>query len=103
MYNDEDDTPAVPTLGAPVDWHISVTIDRHPAAISRILDPIVRQGVTPRRLTAEAEGEEILVTLEFAALDPQKAERIVALFQTLPAVTAVTWRHHQSLEMGETA
>lgn len=103
MYNDEDDTAAAPASGTHGDWRIEVSVDCHPAAISRVLDPIVRQGIVPRRLVAEITGEDIQVVLDFAALDTQKAERIIALFQTLPAVSSVTWRRIQPLELGEIA
>ena len=103
MYNDEDDTPAAPASGVLGDWQIDISVDCHPAAVSRVLDPIVRQGVVPRRLVAEIAGDDILVVLEFAALDGQKAERIIALFQTLPSVSSVTWRRLHPPELGETA
>lgn len=103
MYNDEDDTPAAPVSDALDDWQIDVSVDCHPAAISRVLDPITRQGVVPRRLVAEISGEDIFVALEFAALDGQKAERIIALFQTLPSVSSVTWRRLHPPELGEIA
>lgn len=102
MYNDEDDT-AAPASGTHADWRIEVSVDCHPAAISRVLDPIVRQGVVPRRLVAEIAGEDIQVVLDFVGLDTQKAERIIALFQTVPAISSVTWRRIQPLELGEIA
>lgn len=103
MYNDEDDTPVARASDALGDWRIEINVDCHPAAVSRVLDPIVRQGVVPRRLLAEITGDDILVVLEFTALDGQKAERIIALFQTLPSVSSVTWRRLQPPELGETA
>lgn len=103
MYIDEDDTQAAPASGAPGDWRIELSVECHPAGTSRVLDPIVRQGVVPRRLVAEIVGDDILVVLEFTALDGQKAERIIALFQTLPAVSRVSWRRLQSPELGEIA
>jgi hypothetical protein len=102
MYNDEDDT-AAPTAQAVGNWRIEVSIDCHPSAISRVLDPIVRQGVTPNRLLAEIVGDDIHVTLDFTALDGNKAGRLIALFQTLPSVASVTWHRLQSPLLGEIA
>jgi hypothetical protein len=84
-------------------WCIEVSIDREPAAVSRLLDQVARQGLIPQRLVAETVDETICVTFDFVALERSKAERIIALFQTLPAVSGVSWRHLQDRERGEIA
>ncbi len=103
MYNDEDDTPVSPGSVVVGCWRIEVSIACEPAAISRVLDPVVRQGVIPRRLVAEIAGENICIALDFAALEGRKAERIITLFQTLPAVSSVTWHRLQNQTRGEIA
>ena len=103
MDNDEDDTAVSPASVAIGCWRIKVSIDCEPAAISRVLDPVARQGIIPRRLVAEIAGETICVTLDFAALEGRKAERIIALFLTLTAVSSVTWQRLPIEERGEIA
>eukprot|EP01037_Dinobryon_pediforme_P011692 gene11692-11781_t len=61
------------------DWRIQVRIGLEPAAISRVLDPVVRRGLSPARLVAHETAEALTVSMDLYALrerdrDPDPAD-----------------------------
>src|SRR5271170_2811080 len=79
--------------GAPAncgsDWRIAVRIERDAASISRALDPVVRQGLIPERLTVAADGTALDLMLELRQVNEQVTTHLCALLRNMPAVRDV--------------
>jgi hypothetical protein len=93
MSYDIQETTVDAAVALRANWRIDVCIVRDPAAISRVLDPLARQGLIPDRLTVAAAGADLDLTLELSQVGLPATARLCALLGNMPAVRRV--RHSQ--------
>jgi hypothetical protein len=101
MSYDIQDAMAGMALDPRANWRIDVRIERDPGAISRVLDPLARQGLTPDRLAVTTAGGELDLTLELSQVGLLVTTRLCALLGNMPAVRCVKQSRLSSAILGD--